>query len=346
MSEKNKTDLKADFQTGSDITQEKFEHLIDSSVNKVDDLSIDANGNVGIGTASPSAKLEVDGNTKVSGELYVNSQSNSVIHYGNRGKLGNATNFNPNNNHNGLWIEASNNGSECGGIFMNGNTMCIWSPGDNDLLRIYDEDSITASSPLVKITSSGTVRAKGFIFEDSVSSHLNYDGAMYRYGGQCYLVHDDNFYLRNRTNGSTYNLGTHFTSSDLKLKKNIRKETNILNRLANLEVKNFQWKRGSNSKKDIGFIAQDVEPLFPDLVDSIIDPDTEETNLTLKYVSFGVLAVGAIKELKDEKDAEITAMHQEIRDLKKNNKEQAELLKQQQQQLLELSRKVEDLLRQ
>lgn len=59
MSTKNKTDLKADFQTGSDITQEKFEHLIDSSVNKVDDLSIDTNGNVGIGTTNPEAKLHI-----------------------------------------------------------------------------------------------------------------------------------------------------------------------------------------------------------------------------------------------------------------------------------------------
>ena len=116
------------------------------------------------------------------------------------------------------------------------------------------------------------------------------------------------------------------------------KETNILNRLANLEVKNFQWKRGNDSEKDIGFIAQDVEPLFPDLVGSMIDPDTGEINLTLKYTSFGVLAVGAIKELKDEKDAEIDS-------LKGENKRLAELLNKQQQQFADLSAKVEQLLR-
>ena len=61
MSAKSKQDLKDEFLSGSNITQAKLENLIDSSVNKVDDLSIDANGNVGIGTNDPKAKLEVNG---------------------------------------------------------------------------------------------------------------------------------------------------------------------------------------------------------------------------------------------------------------------------------------------
>ncbi len=67
MSTKNKQDLKQEFLSGSKITQAKLENLIDSSVNKVDDLSIDANGNVGIGTTSPSEneKLTVNGNAKI-----------------------------------------------------------------------------------------------------------------------------------------------------------------------------------------------------------------------------------------------------------------------------------------
>ena len=60
MSTKNKQQLKQEFQSGTKITQAKLEDLIDSSVNKVDDLSIDADGNVGIGTTSVSSGVKLD----------------------------------------------------------------------------------------------------------------------------------------------------------------------------------------------------------------------------------------------------------------------------------------------
>jgi hypothetical protein len=66
------------------------------------------------------------------------------IHYDNRGRLGETVNFNPDNNNNGLWVEGSDSpGGESAGLFLNGNTMCAWSPGDNDLLKFFDEDGIT-----------------------------------------------------------------------------------------------------------------------------------------------------------------------------------------------------------
>jgi hypothetical protein len=82
---------------------------------------IENSGNVGIGTANPNAKLEVAGNIAIPG---------GFIHYGNRGKIGEAKSFNPNNGKNGLWIEGSNSGKdgESGGIFMNDNTIRLWSP--------------------------------------------------------------------------------------------------------------------------------------------------------------------------------------------------------------------------
>ena len=80
----------------------------------------------------------------------------SSIHYDNRGRLGSAVNFNPDNNNNGLWIEGSGGGPvESAGIFMNSNTMAVWSPGDNDLLKIFDEDNFAA--PVLRITGTGSI---------------------------------------------------------------------------------------------------------------------------------------------------------------------------------------------
>jgi hypothetical protein len=80
------------------------------------------------------------------------------INYDNRGRLGQAVNFNPDADRNGLWIEGSDSpGGESGGVFMNGNTMVIWSPGDNDLLRILDEDSFPTGTPVLRIANGGQI---------------------------------------------------------------------------------------------------------------------------------------------------------------------------------------------
>ena len=90
-------------------------------------------------------------------------------------------------------------------------------------------------------------------------------------------------------------------SSDEILKTDIESESGILDRLLQLDVKNYNWKgESAREHKMIGFIAQDVQPIFPSLVGSNYNEDLEKDTLTLKYNSFGVLAVGAIKELNDK----------------------------------------------
>jgi hypothetical protein len=80
------------------------------------------------------------------------------INYNNRGRLGQAVNFNPDNDNNGLWIEASEfPDGESGGLFLNGNVTCIWSPGDNDLLRILDEDGMPTGTPVFRIAGDGQI---------------------------------------------------------------------------------------------------------------------------------------------------------------------------------------------
>jgi cytoskeletal protein CcmA (bactofilin family) len=117
--------------------------------------SLVVNGNVGIGMTPASEKLEVDGNVLVNGDLYLKQNNFVSLHYGNRGRLGQTPDFNPDTDQNGLWLEASTDGGESGGLFCNGNTIVLWSPGDNDTLRVYDEDSFT--SPQFVINSVGNV---------------------------------------------------------------------------------------------------------------------------------------------------------------------------------------------
>jgi hypothetical protein len=105
------------------------------------------------------------------------------INYDNRGRLGQAVNFNPDSDRNGLWIEGSDSpGGESGGLFTNGNVTCIWSPGDNDLLRILDEDSFPTGTPVFTIQNNGRILHRGtqihadYVFEpdyqlESIEEH-------------------------------------------------------------------------------------------------------------------------------------------------------------------------------
>lgn len=97
----------------------------------------------------------INDHLQINGDTYLKADNYVSLHYGNRGRLGQTTAFNPDNNKNGLWLEASTDGSESGGIFCNGNTIILWSPGDNDTLRVYDEDNF--SSPKFVINSIGNV---------------------------------------------------------------------------------------------------------------------------------------------------------------------------------------------
>jgi hypothetical protein len=81
--------------------------------------------------------------------------------------------------------------------------------------------------------------------------------------------------------------------SDERLKKNIVDLKNVGADLQKLRTVGFDWK--SNNEADIGFIAQDVEKIFPSLV------KTDENGFkSVKYLNFVPILVQGYKEQADE----------------------------------------------
>jgi hypothetical protein len=73
-----------------------------------------------------------------------------------------------------------------------------------------------------------------------------------------------------------------------------------------LKPVSFQMKKGGNGV-EYGFIAQEVEPLFPELV-----RDREEV-LSLNYIGLMAPMVKAMQEMKTENDV-VAAQNRQLRD--------------------------------
>jgi hypothetical protein len=94
--------------------------------------------------------------------------------------------------------------------------------------------------------------------------------------------------------------------SDQRLKENVRDLDVGLDAVLALKPRKFDWKegKGKDIKGDRGFIAQEFEQVFPDLVDEWRDPapEGEEPYKSVRQDLIPVL-VKAIQELKAELDA-------------------------------------------
>jgi hypothetical protein len=112
--------------------------------------------------------------------------------------------------------------------------------------------------------------------------------------------------------------------SDRKLKKDIVDAEPLLERALQVQVRRYRWKESlSDAKPMLGVIAQELQPLFPDMVSEMENPRTKEKNLTVGYGDFAVIAIKALQEFKKQNDDELAKLKTRIADLTRANQELA-----------------------
>ncbi len=115
--------------------------------------------------------------------------------------------------------------------------------------------------------------------------------------------------LRSRIDSDT---GAYSTASDQRLKRDIDYLDGILPGVMQLNAAQYRFKSaGANSNQTVGFMAQDVQKVFPELVQYYKETDM----YGLSYSQFGVLAIQAIQEQQqiiDTKTAEINALENRL----------------------------------
>lgn len=95
----------------------------------------------------------------------------------------------------------------------------------------------------------------------------------------------------------TFGVNGLYTPSDKRLKKDITALPPVLDKLLKINAVTYRFnQQTADEKPSLGFVAQDVQAVFPELVTENTRRDGSEKFLAVNYAGFGVLAVKAVQE--------------------------------------------------
>jgi hypothetical protein len=252
-------------------------------------------GNVGIGTSSPGSKLDVNGTVRsktstggiVNMDSTTTSTTNTIGSYANAGAAFADLNYSAAQH---LWIGS---GSEKMRIDSSGNLL-------------VGTTSVGSTTGLVVKTSASGVGGVGYFYNTHNTS-----------GDYCAV-----FAMDSNTNNTSsiflmctnpgvanrfaiYGNGTYATASDIDLKKNIQTARDgYLDDIRSLRVVKYNWNtQADDEPKELGFIAQEVEAVFPSLVQESTADGADRSYKSIKTSVIPFILVKAIQELSAKNDA-------------------------------------------
>jgi hypothetical protein len=231
-------------------------------------MRIDSSGNVGIGTSSPAQKLDVSGQLKVI------------------------------NGGDGFFINPNASDTR---LVTSGTLPLTFRPNDTERMRIDPQGNLLVG----KTSSSGDVVGIGLqptgVIQCARTGSDNNTSTL-----DVYSTGVSNYRFYVGMAGTVFATNTSISAiSDARHKENIRDLDVGLAEIMQLQPRVFDWKegQGKNTQNDRGFIAQEFEQVFPDLIDEWKDPapEGEEPYKSVRQDLIPVL-VKAIQELKAELD--------------------------------------------
>ena len=137
----------------------------------------------------------------------------------------------------------------------------------------------------------------GDIDDAAGGTYINGDGTYINYYAQTVLI------SRLDEDGTLTVIGdmvAYGSPSDIRLKENIKPIESALDKVIKLQGVTFDWKESDSIldiKEDIGFIAQDVQKVVPELV-----RENKDGMLSMRHQGIAPILLEAIKELKAEID--------------------------------------------
>ena len=264
--------------------------------NNTEQARITTNGNVGIGTVNPSAKLQVAGKivaSTASGATAAGLMLDAPYELGSLATIG--TEHSSGCITIGYGVSARPDSAEYFNNTINGPTSprAAICTGGASGIRFYIDPNVGPNIPVgqpvslnerLRITNSGLVGINT--------------------GPPSYMLH---------VNGNLASIG-YTNLSDIREKENINYTTVPgLSTVLQLKPATFDYKGNNNLKNNFGFIAQDIQNILPNLITTGIDNENTDARLSLKENNLIAILVKAIQDLK----AELDTVKQELQTLTK-----------------------------
>jgi len=265
-------------------------------------LFLSPGGNVGIGTTTPEARLHVNGTVAIQGNNALEFGKGVPLKPVDAGRIGYGISYH------GLGLAFAPLE-----IFGGGNpdsrTVKVWAEGGTTFtggIQLGGGMQLTGD---ILISNGGrTAKLRRGYSGGGDTSSPNPDGFIIELEGRSH---------RNQTTRAVWDGDSNWDfTSDRKLKKDIVDVEPLLERTLQVPVRRYRWKHeDADAKHKLGVIAQEVQPLFPDLVTQFTEEDGE-TTLMVGYSDFGMIAIKAIQELKAQHDVELAGLKAELSALK------------------------------
>ena len=276
-------------------------------------MRITASGDVGIGTISPTSTLTVQGTPNGGTVSFKHGGNNSFGTILTLETIGGTDDpvLSFKNYNGGSPVYYGIVGTDDGALGFRSNAS-TGGFGD-ERMRITSSGNLLVGTTSPALNSQSTVvgASLGGTFSWAVI-HNAADSAVRGILSRCpnYSGDDGYLFIGNRvtsdviyikTNGNVLNLNNSYGAlSDIKLKENIIDATPKLNNLNQVRVVSYNLK--GEHQKQIGVIAQELEQIFPGMVDEMVDRDSEGNSLetttkAIKYSVFVPMLIKAIQEL-------------------------------------------------
>ena len=253
-------------------------------------------GRVGILTSSPQYPLHVNGATYIDGSLRLTTTGNTdtdfFVNNHSASGQGGIHIYGVDNNHS-IYLRRGYDGTlnttdfhQYGGFrFFTNGTLA----NQTEKLRIASNGTTSmfagTNNTLLLNTSSGTTGTNGYIRAYSNST-------IGSTGDVRFVVY---------ANGNVQNSNNSYGQiSDERKKENIVDATDKLDDLKQVKVRNFNFK--GEDFKQIGVVAQELETIFPSMVEDIQDQDAEGNDLetSTKSVKYSVFVPILIKAMQEQ----------------------------------------------